>query len=211
MASGWTIAAVLSHLGSGAEICTGLVKRGLEGDLSVPTAAETTPVWKRWDALSPFEQRAAWEVSDARHLALLDGLSDAELSSLHVPYFSGRLSVAEYAGYRLSEQAVHAWDIEAALDPAATIPEDELVLLWRRIDLVASRFHSAVTRDRIGPMEIAVRLRRLLRLRGRIPRPGIPVTARPTRPLATTEPSAGEPRVQVAPRLPTGPWVSDGP
>lgn len=158
-ASEWTIAAVLSDLGSGAEICTALVKRRPDGDLSGPTAADTAPVWQRWDALSPVEQRAAWDVADARHLALLDGLSDTDLSSLRVPYFSGALSVAEYAGYRLSEQAVHAWDVDAALDRTATIPGDELALLWRRIDLVASRFHSAATRDRIGPVEIAVRLR----------------------------------------------------
>jgi hypothetical protein len=60
---------------------------------------------------------------------------------LIIPYFAGPLNLTEYCGYRLSEQSVHAWDVHVALEPAASIPPDELDLLWRRLDLIASRFH----------------------------------------------------------------------
>jgi hypothetical protein len=71
-----------------------------------------------------------------------------------IPYFAGPLGVTEYAGYRLSEQALHAWDIEVTLDPAAVIPEADL--LWERLDLVVSRFHDAEVRARLAPMRIAL-------------------------------------------------------
>jgi hypothetical protein len=63
-------------------------------------------------------------------------LLDAEqLRSVRVPYFAGLPSIGEYAGYRLSEHAVHTWDVAVALDPAATIPAAEVDLLWQRLDL----------------------------------------------------------------------------
>ncbi|GHH89014.1 hypothetical protein GCM10018793_70710 [Streptomyces sulfonofaciens] len=39
-ADGWSIGQVLSHLGSAAEICTGLLKRGLAGDVRAPVREE---------------------------------------------------------------------------------------------------------------------------------------------------------------------------
>ena len=159
MADGWSVAQVLSHLGSAGEICTALLRRGLDGDLTPPSSADTAPVWERWNALSGLEQRAAWQEADATHLAVLDGLSAAQRDTVRVPYFSGALSIEVYAGSRLSEQSVHTWDVEAALDPAAVIPDEELALLWKRIDLVASRFHDGSTLARLRPAQLAIELR----------------------------------------------------
>lgn len=47
----WTVAQVLSHLGSAAEICTDLVRRGLAGDHRGPQRDELTPIWDRWNDL----------------------------------------------------------------------------------------------------------------------------------------------------------------
>jgi hypothetical protein len=52
-AAEWSIAQVLSHLGSAAEICTALVERGLARDLSGPQREQVEPVWQRWDAMTP--------------------------------------------------------------------------------------------------------------------------------------------------------------
>ena len=79
-------------------------------------------------------------------------------SSVRVPYFAGLLDVTAYAGYRLSEQSVHAWDIEAALDPEAVIPASEVRLLWERLDLVATRFRDADTLGRLGTRQLTVTL-----------------------------------------------------
>ncbi|MFD7708293.1 maleylpyruvate isomerase family mycothiol-dependent enzyme [Streptomyces sp. NPDC059785] len=154
----WSIAQVLSHLGSAAEICTALLQRGITGDERAPTPQDLGPVWDRWNALSPLTQRAAWQAADARHLALLDSLRTPQQQSVRVPYFAGLLDVAVYAGYRLSEHSVHAWDIEAALNPQATIPEPETRLLWQRLDVVATRFRDAGTLTRLAPAQLALNL-----------------------------------------------------
>jgi uncharacterized protein (TIGR03083 family) len=154
-ARGWSIAQVLSHLGSAAEIGAVLVQRGIDGDATVPGERDTKLVWRRWDAMSATAQRAAWREADARHLALLDS---ADASTVRVPYFAGLFSVPVYAGYRLSEQAVHGWDIDVALDPSATIPAAEVGLLWQRLDRVATRFRDAETLNRLKPGQVALEL-----------------------------------------------------
>ena len=188
---GWTIAQVLSHLGSAAEICTELVRRGIDGDSTGPSADDARPVWQRWDALSGPEQREAWFEADRRHRQLLDSLRPQQVESVRIPYFAGLLSVPAYAGYRLSEQSVHAWDIDVALDPAATIPEAAVDLLWERLDLVASRFRDADVLKRLAPRQLAVEVAD----RGRIARLELGdelhlVPGKPADPAATVSGSA---------------------
>ncbi|WP_373317737.1 maleylpyruvate isomerase N-terminal domain-containing protein [Planotetraspora silvatica] len=67
LASGWTVAQVLSHLGSAAEICTMLVKRAIAGDTSGPAMEDMRPVWQRWDALAGPAQRDAWQAANTKH------------------------------------------------------------------------------------------------------------------------------------------------
>jgi uncharacterized protein (TIGR03083 family) len=157
-AAGWSIAQVLSHLGSAAEICTGLLERGVAGGTSGPTREEVEPVWARWDAMTAPARREAWRSADARHLQLLDSLRGGPGQEVRVPYFAGLLDLPVYAGYRLSEQSVHAWDVEAALDAEAVIPANEVALLWRRLDLVATRFRDPVTLGRLAPAQLALDL-----------------------------------------------------
>jgi uncharacterized protein (TIGR03083 family) len=149
-ATGWSIAQVLSHLGSAAEICVALVQRGMTGDRTPPSPDETRPVWARWDGMSAVEQRSSWYEADRRHRELVATADPATI----IPYFAGPLGVPEYAGYRLSEQAVHAWDIEVMLDSKAFIPESEL--LWERLDLVVSRFHDDGVKARLAPRRIGL-------------------------------------------------------
>lgn len=155
-ADGWSVAQVLSHLGSAAEIGAGLVGRGLAGSTQAPSRPEIEPVWERWNALGPAEQREHWRQADARHLRLLDSLDERQRATLRVPYFAGLLDPSAYAGYRLSEQSVHAWDVEVALDPAAVIPAAETALLWERLDLVATRFRDGATLSRLAPAAVTV-------------------------------------------------------
>jgi hypothetical protein len=104
------------------------------------------------------EQRSAWQRADQHHLALLESLDAGRRGSPRVPYFSGRLDLASYLGYRLSEQSVHAWDVQVALDQAATIPAPEVTLLWERLDVVATRFRDAPTLCRLRPAQVEIRL-----------------------------------------------------
>jgi hypothetical protein len=103
-------------------------------------------------------QRDAWREADRRHRQVLDSLDTGQRQAVRVPYFAGSLSMPVYAGYRLSEQSVHAWDIGVALNPAAAIPALEVELLWERLDRVATRFRDARTLIRLGPSQMAVEL-----------------------------------------------------
>ncbi|MBQ1093402.1 maleylpyruvate isomerase family mycothiol-dependent enzyme [Streptomyces sp. B93] len=158
MAAGWSIAQVLSHVGSAAEISTGLLERGIAGDERGPVREDLEPVWQRWNTLPPLAQREAWQEADTRHLQLLGSLDMSQQMRVRVPYFAGLLNLPAYAGYRLSEHSVHAWDIEAALTPGATIPVGEVDLLWERLDLVATRFRDATTLARLAPAQLTIAL-----------------------------------------------------
>lgn len=154
----WTVAQVLSHLGSAAEICTTLIERGLTGDTTGPQRDQVSPIWDRWNGLSPTDQRDQWLTADTHHLQLLQSLSAREAAALRVPYFSGLLTLTDYVGYRLSEQTLHGWDIACAITPAPVIPNPDLGLLWERIDLIATRFRDGATLERLRPQELTIQL-----------------------------------------------------
>lgn len=152
-AGDWSVAQVLSHLGSAAEIGTVLLQRGMAGDDSAPTPQDTGPVWERWNALAATEQRAQWIQADTTHR---DTLRTVVEKPVRVPYFAGLLTVKDYAGYRLSEQSLHGWDVAVALESTAAIAPAEVSLLWQRLDLVATRFRAPDALARLSPRQIAV-------------------------------------------------------
>lgn len=153
---GWPVAQVLSHLGSGAEIGVAILGRALDGATDTVDRDTMTGIWDRWNAMTPDEQARGRREHDARHLALLEALTPEQRRTLTVPYFVGPLSVAEYAGYRLSEHAMHTWDIAVALDPAARLDPAAAAVLWARLDLIAGRFHAADLRARLAPADITL-------------------------------------------------------
>jgi len=116
----WTIAQVMSHLGSGAVI----LQRGLEDQL----AGSTTPddfapgVWDEWNARTPRAQVDDGLAADRAFLAALDAVSAEQREAFS--FAMGPLSVDfdGFVGLRLNEHAFHTWDIEVTLDAAATIP-----------------------------------------------------------------------------------------
>ncbi|WP_072802601.1 maleylpyruvate isomerase N-terminal domain-containing protein [Rhodococcoides yunnanense] len=150
----WTVAQVLSHLGSGAEICTDLVRRGLAGDERGPQRIELVPIWDRWNALSPSEQRDEWSRADSVHLDLLTSISADQEQSLRIPYFAGPMDLTTYLGYRLSEHSLHGWDVAVAYDSSATV--GQLDLVWQRIDMIANRFHDHATREQLAPRRVSL-------------------------------------------------------
>ena len=68
----------------------------------------------------------------------VESLTGAERESFTVVMF-GRMTMdlAGVLGMRLSEHAVHAWDVEVALDPAARIAPDAVGLLAVRLPMMA--------------------------------------------------------------------------
>jgi uncharacterized protein (TIGR03083 family) len=124
----WSVAQVLSHLGSGAEIAL-LMLPGALGETE-PVSREAFPaVWDVWNAKSPDEQAADCLVSDARHVQTLEQLSDDDLARISLPFFGMNLDAVGMVRLRLGEHALHTWDVAATFDPRATVPADAVSLL----------------------------------------------------------------------------------
>jgi uncharacterized protein (TIGR03083 family) len=136
-ATEWSVADVLSHLGSGADIFSLSLTAGLTGGES-PTLDDFKPIWDTWNARSPEDQAEQSVAANAALVARLEALTPEERAAFHVTMF-GRMpmDLAGVLGMRLSEHAVHTWDIAAAFDPAAEIAPDAVELLIDRLGMMA--------------------------------------------------------------------------
>jgi uncharacterized protein (TIGR03083 family) len=121
----WSIAQVLSHLGSGAEIGTLVLDAGLAGQEPPPREAYPA-IWDRWNAKNPDEQAADGIATDATLVEKVEASagSDATFQS-----WSGPTDIDGYAASRLFEHAVHTWDVAVMVDPAATILPDAVAII----------------------------------------------------------------------------------
>jgi uncharacterized protein (TIGR03083 family) len=136
--SEWSIAQVLSHLGSGAEIFTLLVDAGVDG--TPPPGMEAfQPIWAEWNAKSPQEQARDAIRADAAFVDRLDSLDDAQREGWSMELFGSEQSLADLLRMRLGEHAVHTWDVAVALDPAATVQPQAVELLIDNIDQTVAR------------------------------------------------------------------------
>jgi uncharacterized protein (TIGR03083 family) len=127
-ASEWSIAQVLSHLGSQAEIFGLFLAAGLTGQ-DPPGREEFVPIWEVWNAKSPQAQASDALRADQATLEQFESLDDEQRARLRLQMFGMDLDITGLARMRLSEHAVHTWDVAVALDPAATIEPDAVALL----------------------------------------------------------------------------------
>ena len=131
----WNVAQVLSHLGSGAEIALLMLESALSGeplDRSV-----FAPIWDTWNAKTPRQQAADCLPADEAHIKRLEGLTDAELDGISADFFGRKLDAAGLCRMRLSEHAVHTWDVAVSLDPAAEVAPDAVELLMVQLPMLA--------------------------------------------------------------------------
>lgn len=136
--SEWSIAQVLSHLGSGAEIFSLIVAAGLKGD-PAPGNKEFEPVWDRWNAKNPSEQAHDLPRVDAEFLEQLDALNDAQRTAWHLTLFGQDQDLSGILRLRLGEHAAHTWDVAVTRDADATISADAVDLLIDGLGPTAAR------------------------------------------------------------------------
>jgi uncharacterized protein (TIGR03083 family) len=134
----WSIAEVLSHLGSGAEIFSLILAAGLAGR-PAPGGEEFQPVWARWNSKPPPAQAHDAIVADAAFLAQLDALDGQQRADWQIELFGGSQDLAGLLRLRLGEHAVHTWDVAVSRDPSATVAPDAVDLLIDVIDSLVSR------------------------------------------------------------------------
>jgi uncharacterized protein (TIGR03083 family) len=134
--SEWSIAQVLSHLGSGAEIGAGIVEAGMSG--ADAPARDTYPaIWDRWNAKSPEAMVADGLAADARLVELVEALRDPRYADAVLQSFLGPVDRIGYTTLRLSEHAVHTWDVVVAVQPGATVSPDAVELILPNVARLA--------------------------------------------------------------------------
>ena len=134
----WQIRDMVAHLAGGAEAYAGLVSRGLRGDSSPP---EGRPPAGTLDASSASEIIASGAISRRERVGdellssfeakskALEQLFDSvgpdqwELPCYHIP---GIMPVRAFVDLRLTELAMHGWDIRSSLEPEAHLPAESM-------------------------------------------------------------------------------------
>lgn len=156
-AAEWTVAQVLSHLGSGSEIGLAGLDATLEG--TGPKGQEfNQSVWARWDAMTPDEQAAGFRAANRKLLDRLDELDEATRESVRfdLGFLPQPVDLATAYGLRLNEFALHSWDVRVAFDPQATLAPESVELLLEFIGMLFGFLGKPQNID--GPARLAVRL-----------------------------------------------------
>jgi uncharacterized protein (TIGR03083 family) len=133
----WTIAQVLSHLGSGAEISL-LRLRAALSDGASPSQPAYQQIWDTWNAKSPDAMAADALVADSEHVDSLARASDDELARISLPMFGMNLDAVGLIRLRLSEHALHTWDIAVSLDKTAVVAPESVSLLIDSVPMFAA-------------------------------------------------------------------------
>jgi uncharacterized protein (TIGR03083 family) len=134
----WSIADVLSHLGSQAEIFGLFLDAGLTGQ-DPPGRDEFMPIWDTWNAKEPQAQATDSLRADDATTKRFESMSEQEREQLRLRAFGRDMDITGVTGMRLSEHALHTWDVAVTLDPAATIEPDAVDLLIDLAGGVAGR------------------------------------------------------------------------
>jgi uncharacterized protein (TIGR03083 family) len=124
----WTVAQVLSHVGSGAEIGLLMLPAAL-GEADAPGPEQYQPIWDAWNAKTPDEQAADALVADERSVRAFEALTDAQLAKISYQFFGMTLDAVGLIRLRLGEHVLHTWDVEVFTRPDATLPADAAALL----------------------------------------------------------------------------------
>ncbi len=113
--SEWTIAEVLSHLGSGAVIMQRSLDDGLTGT-NKPDGFNHG-VWDEWNAKSPRAQVDDSISCDASLIACLEAVKPEERARFKSMLGPFELDWDAFVGLRLNEHVLHEWDVAVALRP----------------------------------------------------------------------------------------------
>ncbi len=134
-ASEWTIADVLSHLGSGAVI---MQRRLQDARARTETPDDFAPaVWDEWNAKSPRAKTDDALAADWALVEALEAVGDEERAALTFSMGPMTFDLPALIGMRLNEHVFHTWDVEVALDGAATLAPDAVPLVVDNLDLIA--------------------------------------------------------------------------
>ncbi len=151
----WSVAQVLSHLGSGSEIYDGMVRAVVAGD-DPPGRDAMGPIWDRWNAMTPDEQAVQWRVSVERFLEDLGNIPPELLESGTFSGPMGPMPVAMLPTMRVGEQVLHTWDVAVAFNPEAVVLPAGVEVLVDQMPMLVGRSVDAEVAKELGPQTIAI-------------------------------------------------------
>jgi uncharacterized protein (TIGR03083 family) len=137
-ASEWSIAQVLSHLGSGAEIFSLFLDAGLARQ-DPPGREAFGPIWNTWNAKDPQAQATDGLRADEATVERFESIDPDQKAQLRLRVFGMDMDTTGLARMRVSEHAIHTWDVAVALDPSATVAPDAVALLIDTVGQLAAR------------------------------------------------------------------------
>ena len=160
----WEVCDVVGHLTLGAEFYASTVARGVQGD-TVPPAGAPLPGVREREAVSAFSAQrsiayrerlgdqllATFTGRTAQFYQLLQSLGpqDWEKPCYHP---LGLRPAQQFITMRLLELAMHAWDIQSALDPTAALFPDSLPVFMERVPGIVSLLRMQPDVRRLGPL-----------------------------------------------------------
>ena len=129
----WTVADVLSHIGSGAVIAALRVDESPGGPEVTPQ-----PIWAEWNAKTPEAKAADALRADAALLDRMDALTADQRERFQMALGPLTLDFAGALRIRINEHVLHTWDIAVTFDPRATLPVDALDVVLHGVPLIAA-------------------------------------------------------------------------
>jgi uncharacterized protein (TIGR03083 family) len=131
----WTIADVLSHLGSSAVIHQRRIDDAAAGFETPDDFAAA--VWDTWDAKPARAQVDDGLIADAAVLERLARVGDDERATLRIAMGPMTFDVSEFSALRLNEHLLHTWDVEVGLEPGAVLQAHAVPLVVDDLGLIA--------------------------------------------------------------------------
>ena len=156
--AGWEVCDVVGHLALGAEFYASTVARGVQGDTAPPAGAPLPGVRERsaHRAIAYRERLgdqllATFTGRTAQFYQLLQslGLQDWEKPCYHP---LGLRPAQQFITMRLTELAMHAWDIQSALDSTAALFPASLPVFMERVPGIVSLLRMQPDVRRLGPL-----------------------------------------------------------
>jgi uncharacterized protein (TIGR03083 family) len=130
----WTVADVMSHIGSAAIIFKRGVDDSLEGRETPPQFNQS--VWDVWNAKTPHAQVTDSLNADAALLAQLLELTTEERDSYELNLGPMKFDFDRAVRLRLGEHVFHTWDIDVTFDPQATLQSEAVPFLFANLELL---------------------------------------------------------------------------
>ncbi|MCU1449975.1 MAG: hypothetical protein JWP02_2145 [Acidimicrobiales bacterium] len=129
----WTVADVLSHLGSGAVLSSLRLDVAFRGG-----EVDSQPVWDEWNAKDPDSKVADALEADQALDERLAGLTEGERGRVSVEFGPLKFDYDGFVRLRINEHVLHSWDVAVAFDPGATLLADGVPAVLEAVPMIAT-------------------------------------------------------------------------